>query len=157
MHKLHPSVKSVWMIRSALFWGICLLIALAWSIYQVIPWPGQVPTRVTLILGTIVALGILWAGVYPIVRYRFWRYELRAEDLRLIRGIWRRVDTIVPLRRIQHLDISQDVFERNFDLGSLVVHTAGTRSSSVTLPGLQHEEAARLRDELKQFIIEPAV
>lgn len=157
MQKLHPSVKSVWMIRSALFWSMWLLAALAWTIFEIIPWPGEIPMRVLLTLSGIVTLGVLRAGIYPLLRYRFWRYELRDEDLRLVRGIWRRVDTIVPLRRIQHLDVSQDVIERNFDLGSLIVHTAGTRSSSVTLPGLMHSEAEQLRDELKQFVSEPAV
>lgn len=157
MQKLHPAIRYVWMIRSALFWSILLLIALAWGVIEIIPWAGQIPTRVLVALVVILMLGVLRAGVYPLMRYRFWRYELRSEDLRLVRGIWRRVDTIVPLRRIQHLDVTQDIIERNYELGSLVVHTAGTRSSSVTLPGLLHEEAARLRDELKQFIIEPAV
>ena len=157
MNKLDPAIKSVWTIRSALFWGVALLVALGWGIFQIIPWPGRIPVMLILVVGGIVTLGILRAVIWPQLRYRFWRYELRDEELRLVRGIWRRVDTIVPLRRIQHLDVSQDVFERNFELGSLVVHTAGTRSSSVTLPGLQHAEAARLRDELKQFINEPAI
>ena len=157
MQSLDPSVKSVWMIRSTLFWSICFLAALAWAIFQLIPWSGQIPFRVLAVTGSIVVMWILRALLLPRLRYRFWRYELREEELRLVRGIWRRVDTIVPLRRIQHLDVSQDIIERNFDLGSLIVHTAGTRSSSVTLPGLQHSEAARLRDELRQFIKEPAV
>ena len=128
-----------------------------WGLIEVFSGSIQIPTRVLIVLGVIITLGVLRAGIYPLLRYRFWRYELRDEDLRLVRGIWRRVDTIVPLRRIQHLDVAQDILERNFDLGSLVVHTAGTRSSSVTLPGLLHTEASRLRDELKQFIREPAV
>jgi membrane protein YdbS with pleckstrin-like domain len=67
------------------------------------------------------------------------------------------VRTVVPLRRIQHLDVSQDIIEREFDLGKLIVHTAGTRSSDVVLPGLDFEEAERLRDELKNFILEDTI
>lgn len=95
--------------------------------------------------------------VLPLLRYRFWRYGLRTEELYLERGILNRVRTIVPLRRIQHLDVSQDVLEREFDLGKLIVHTAGSRSSEVVLPGLNYEEAQALRDTLKNYILEDAV
>jgi uncharacterized protein len=63
----------------------------------------------------------------------------------------------VPLRRIQHLDVSQDILEREFGLGKLIVHTAGLRSSDVVLPGLQHEVAERLREEMKHYILEDAL
>jgi hypothetical protein len=64
------------------------------------------------------------------------------------------VRTIVPLRRIQHLDVSQDVLEREFSLGRLVVHTAGSRSSDVVIPGLKLEMAERMRDEVKRYILD---
>lgn len=99
---------------------------------------------------TIVVLCV----VFPRLWYRFWRYSLRGEELYLVRGIFNRVSTVVPLRRIQHLDVSQDIIEREFDLGKLIVHTAGTKSSDVVLPGLAFAEAERLRDELKHFILE---
>jgi uncharacterized protein len=74
-----------------------------------------------------------------------------------VRGVFNRVFTIVPLRRIQHLDVSQDIFEREYDLGKLIIHTAGTRSSEVILPGLAIEEAERLRDEMKKVITDEAL
>ncbi len=109
------------------------------------------------ISGTTVLIGGLLATLLPVLRHRFWRYELRTEELALTRGIWNRVHTVVPLRRIQHLDVSQDVIERNFSLGRLIVHTAGTQGSSVVVPGLEFEEAERLRSEVKHAINEYAV
>jgi len=63
----------------------------------------------------------------------------------------------VPLRRIQHLDVSQDVLEREFDLGKLIVHTAGTRSADVVVPGLAYAEAEQFRDDLRNYITEDAL
>jgi membrane protein YdbS with pleckstrin-like domain len=112
------------------------------------PLPTGVPTAIP------AALGLAYAFFIPGLRFRFWRFALREEELLIERGILTRVRTVVPLRRIQHLDVSQDIFEREYELGRLIVHTAGTRSSDVVLPGLAIEEAEHLRDTIKHYVLE---
>ncbi|MCY4171520.1 MAG: PH domain-containing protein [Bacteroidetes bacterium] len=102
--------------------------------------------------GILLVLSLSWILVIPRLRYHYWRYELRDKDLCAIRGIYNRVHTIVPLRRIQHLDVEQDLIEENFNIARLVVHTAGTRSTDVVVPGLPYDEAVRLRDTVREFI-----
>lgn len=155
MRPLDPAIKTVWTIKLAATWGLLVLGALTYDIIKLFDADRFVPLGV--VTGGMLLLGILLTLALPRLRYRFWQFDLRPEELYLERGIWNRVRTIVPLRRIQHLDVSQDVLERNFDLGKLIVHTAGTRSSDVVLPGLQYEEAERLRDTLKLYITEDAV
>lgn len=110
--------------------------------------PLGVPTLLALLFGSLYALGIPW------LRYRFWRFALRNEELLLEHGIWNRIRTVVPLRRIQHIDVSQNLIEREFGVGKLIVHTAGTRANTVVVPGLRLEEAERLRDRIKHFVLE---
>ena len=153
MRPLDPDIKKVWMIKMGLGWAVLVLAALTYDILQIFSDP-LMPFGLT---GSVLAFGVVLALVLPRLRYRFWRFDLRPEELYLERGVWNRVRTIVPLRRIQHLDVSQDVLERNYGLGKLIVHTAGTRSSDVVLPGLRYEEAERLRDEVKHYITEDAV
>ena len=155
MHPLDPAIKTVWTIKLALGWAVLVLAALTYDVLQFFEPDRWAPFGV--LTGLVLALGVALALVLPRLRYRFWRFDLRPEELYLERGVWNRVRTIVPLRRIQHLDVSQDVLERNYGLGKLIVHTAGTRSSDVVLPGLQYEEAERLRDEVKHYITEDAV
>jgi uncharacterized protein len=64
------------------------------------------------------------------------------------------VRPVVPLRRIQHIDVSQNLIEREFELGKLIVHTAGTRGNTVIVPGLRIDEAERLRDRIKHYVLE---
>ncbi len=155
MRSLDPSVKKVWTIKLAATWAALAFGAFVYDVFQLFDADALLP------FGLLPALVLLLGGaltlVVPRLRYRFWRFDLRAEELYLERGIWNRVRTVVPLRRIQHLDVSQDVIERNFDLGRLVVHTAGARSSDVVLPGLHIDEAERLRDQVKHYITEDAV
>jgi membrane protein YdbS with pleckstrin-like domain len=155
MHPLDSAVKTVWTIKLAAVWAVLVLGVLVYDVVQLFDPSRAFPFG--LLPGLVVVVGLAITLAMPRLRYRFWRYDLRAEELYLERGIWNRVRTIVPLRRIQHLDVSQDVLERSFDLGKLIVHTAGTRSSDVVLPGLRYEEAERLRDELKHYITEDAV
>ncbi len=150
MELLDPLVRRVWMIKGMLGWAILLP---ACAIADVTLFFSENDSFLPgLWTGLLVLISTLWIFIIPPLRYRFWRYELREEELYAVRGIWNRVQTTVPLRRIQHLDVAQDLIESNYDLARLVVHTAGTRSTDVIVPGLPYEEAVRLRDTVRDFI-----
>lgn len=153
---LSRSVTKVWTIKSALAAGFVTLAALVFDVVEIFS-GGISFAPFGLITGVVLIVGLLLAYVVPRLRYKYWRYRLHDEELFVQRGIFNRVHTIVPLRRIQHLDVSQDIIEREFELGKLIVHTAGTRSSDVIVPGLEIGEANRLRDQMKNYILEDAV
>jgi len=150
MELLDPAVKRVWMVKGLLGWGIFLLVSVMIDIILFFSNNNLFFSGLWTSLCAILCL--LWILIIPRLRYHFWRYDLRDDDLYAIRGIYNRVQTIVPLRRIQHLDVEQDLIEENFDVARLVVHTAGTRSTDVVIPGLSYDEAVRLRDTVRDFI-----
>jgi uncharacterized protein len=156
MKPLHPAVRTVWTLQYVI-WTITIVSFV--FVYDLLRFLGG---RTDLIppggLTFLVLIGGIAACVLlPRLRYRFWRYDLRPDELYLERGILNRIRTIVPLRRIQHLDVSQNVIEREFELGKLIVHTAGARNTDVVLPGLLMEDAEHLRDQLKHYILDDAV
>lgn len=157
MQRLEPEVRTIWMLKL----GAGLLVLLgAVFFYEIVQWLGAegraAPWRFWL-TGGLGGMSVVAVIAIPRLRYRYWRYALRAEELYLERGVLNRVRTVVPLRRIQHLDVSQDLFEREFDLGTLVVHTAGGRSSNVAVPGLRYETAERMRDDVKRYVLDEVV
>lgn len=144
------------MIKYAILTTVVALGVGAYEITQIFSsadrfFPVGTYTAVVLVLGALVTIAI------PLLRYKYWWFTLMDEELFLERGILNRVRTVVPLRRIQHLDVSQDVLEREFDLGKLIVHTAGTRSADVVVPGLDYAEAEQFRDDLRNYITEDAL
>ncbi|MEF8795121.1 MAG: PH domain-containing protein [Salinivenus sp.] len=149
---LDDSVRSIWTIKLA---GLVLALFLPALFYDLThlfsadPW---LPFGA--ISGTVLGLGVIYCLVWPRLRYRAWGFALRPEELYMEHGVLNHVRTVVPLRRIQHVDVSQDLIEREYALGRLVVHTAGSRSSDVVIPGLPLPEAERIRDEIKRFILE---
>lgn len=152
---LDSSIVKVWRLKTGLFLGVLAIGVLIWDILNAFQPDRWMPFGVWSMLAVAVAGSM--AFWIPPLRYRYWGYELRDEELLLVRGIFNRTHTIIPLRRIQHLDVSQDIFEREFDVAKLIVHTAGTRSSDVILPGLHQDVAEELRDEMKQFITDQAL
>ena len=154
MQKLDPAVKKVWRIKAGLVWAMMVIGVVFLDIGMNLG-SGGLPFGLLSLCAAVI--GSIWTAIMPSLRYRFWTFVLRSDDLYVERGIWNRVYTVVPLRRIQHIDVSQDLIERNFELGRLIVHTAGHRSSQVVVPGLPYSDAERLRGELKRAIVEDAV
>jgi hypothetical protein len=68
--------------------------------------------------------------------------------LRVRRGWLWRTELLVPRSRVQHLDIERGPIERRFNLATLVVHTAGTRTQALRQAGLAEPDAVALRNAL---------
>ncbi|MDH3627751.1 MAG: PH domain-containing protein [Acidobacteriota bacterium] len=94
---------------------------------------------------------VVWTWLWPPLQYRHTRYRMDQEGIWIIRGVWFRGETSIPITRIQHIDVTQGPIERAFGLGTLIIYTAGTQHASESLAGLSHEEATRLRDTLIAF------
>ncbi|MGY1519217.1 PH domain-containing protein [Luteimonas sp. A482] len=100
------------------------------------------------LLVVLPALGA-WMGLR---RHACTRWRLDGDGYALRRGrLWRQ-ETFVPRSRVQHLDIQHGPIERHFKLSTLVIHTAGSRNNSVATPGLDAQDAERLRDHLARWI-----
>lgn len=86
--------------------------------------------------------------VLPPLHYRHTFYRVDALGIEIRRGAWWRVVINVPRSRVQHIDVSQGPLERRYGLGTLVVYTAGTDHAKVSLAGLEHGRALRIREHL---------
>ncbi|ALN93863.1 PH domain-containing protein [Lysobacter gummosus] len=96
--------------------------------------------------GALFGAGVgMWIGFR---RYRNTLWRLDEHGFAVRRGVaWRR-ETLVPLARVQHLDLKHGPLQRMRGLATLVVHTAGTRHSAVAIDHLDADDAQRLRERL---------
>ena len=150
MHDLAPEAVTVWRIKGGLWTAGLTLLVILYDVIELFSGGGFLPfgylTAAIALLGTLLTIGI------PRLVYRHWSYALLDDELHARHGIFTRVYTIVPLHRIQHMDTSQDIIEREYKLAKLIVHTAGTRNSEVVVPGLAQENAEQMRDRLKAYV-----
>lgn len=100
-----------------------------------------------------VAKGYWW----PKINYRHARYLVDDDGLRVRNGVLTRTVTSVPRSRVQHVDLAQNVWDRRFGLATLVVHTAASGISAVTLQGISRETAEHIRDFLMPQAADDAV
>ena len=103
---------------------------------------GVLPVLVILALAGVVV------GVVPGLRWRRWRYEIRADEVDLQRGIFWISRTLVPLARIQHVDTRQGPLQRRFGLSTVVFHTAAGPNH---IPELSTPVAAEARDRIAEL------
>ena len=144
---LDPRAKTLWRITGAL--GALPLLAVgafvSSSLLRVVEAPlllGVLPFLAALVL--FVAL----AGVLPGLRWRRWRYEIRAEEVDLQRGIFWVSRTLVPLARIQHVDTQSGPLQRRFGLATVVFYTAAGANQ---IPELAAPVAAEVRDRISEL------
>ena len=102
--------------------------------------PYFFPLYSLLVIGVYGALGLFF-NVQPYGRLL---YGLTDRLLQVVRGWLFHTDTIVPFVRVQHLDVTRGPLDKMFGTASLVIHTAGTHNSTVTLPaGASNSASAR--------------
>jgi uncharacterized protein len=101
------------------------------------------------LLPLVVAAGALVAiFVLPGVRYRRWRYEVRDEEIDIQHGTFVVKRTLVPIRRVQHVETETGPLQDLFDLASVAFHTA---AGETEIPALGLGEAARVRARIAEL------
>ncbi|WP_231427397.1 PH domain-containing protein [Pedobacter sp. Leaf250] len=75
-------------------------------------------------------------------------YAIRTKDVIYKSGIIAESTTIVPLNRIQHIELNEGFFSRMFKLGSLQIFTAGGQTGHIHIAGIPIDEAKSIRDLL---------
>ncbi|GAB3273114.1 PH domain-containing protein [Kineosporia babensis] len=76
-----------------------------------------------------------------------WGYAERADDLMIRHGVMFRALVVVPYGRMQFVDVQAGPIDRLFDVAHVQLHTASA-GTDARIPGLNAQEAARLRDRL---------
>lgn len=84
---------------------------------------------------------------FSIGKYVSFRYRRIGDELILDSGVIQRQRRIIPLARVQNIDVRQNLLERIFDVAELRVETAGGTRTEAVLAVLSRSEADSLRAE----------
>jgi membrane protein YdbS with pleckstrin-like domain len=145
--RLDSRVVNLWRVSWLIGFGVLLLSLLIPVVSVGVAEPRALAWLASAWLAT--AAAAVWFGLwYPPRLYRSWGYRIDAKVLETRSGRLFQRARLLPLSRLQHVDIERGPLERMFGLAALVLHTAGTHSANVRIPGLEAAEAMRLRDRL---------
>ncbi|HEU4472229.1 MAG TPA: PH domain-containing protein [Flavisolibacter sp.] len=101
-----------------------------------------------IVLGSFLLIVSTWL-LFIEKSFPYSAYAIREKDVAYRRGWVQRSLKICPFNRIQNCSVQAGPVERRFRLASLIVYTAGADGADLRIPGLEQEEADRLR----QFIL----
>jgi membrane protein YdbS with pleckstrin-like domain len=108
-----------------------------WAV-RVVRWAGP---------AVVVLYGVLSIGIRPRLRYRVHRWEVTAEAVYTLTGWLTRTWTLVPIARIQTVDVTRGVLQQVFGLASVAVLTASSQGT-VRVPHLEAEVARQVAEDL---------
>ncbi|HSP91720.1 MAG TPA: PH domain-containing protein [Vicinamibacterales bacterium] len=150
-YQLDPRVIRLHQVTGA----ILLVVTAFWSFAGLIigmlvgdSLTGAVRIGLLLLWAILVGLGAWHAVRWPARTYAHTFYRVDEQGIEIRRGVYWRVVINVPKSRVQHIDVTQGPIDRRFELGTLVVHTAGTDHAKVALDGLEHGRALAIREHL---------
>lgn len=143
MRSLERKIKYLWT-------GISVFIGLIFG--SIISGILYVITNSVLAFAALPVLALL-LGYYSILRYRNWGFELKEDHLYIEHGVLKKVYSMVPYVRVQHIDTNRGPVERVLGVSTLRVYTAGSKGADIKIPGLDREEAAELQKKLRDSAI----
>lgn len=85
---------------------------------------------------------ICFVYAFPKIRWHHWRYEVREEEIELKYGLFVIERVLVPMIRVQHVNMTQGPILKKYHLAEISISTAATVHK---IPALTEEEAEELR------------
>lgn len=147
LQRLEPRVVVYWLVTGLFSTAVLagLAVGLLWFARDH-DWKHQGLWRTGAI--GLVGLQLLWSLLAPGLAYARWRFRVGSDLLLMRYGIFFHEERLVPVRRMQHVDLTRGPIERLFGLATLVVFTAGNEGSAFRVPGLTAATAQALRDRI---------
>ncbi|MDW3220035.1 MAG: PH domain-containing protein [Acidimicrobiales bacterium] len=138
---LPPTIRTVWRIGAAAFFGVVAVGAVVGGLVTDLP---------MLTIGGASGAVLLFALRWWVIdrQYANWRWGVDERWVEQRSGVIVRRVQVVPRSRIQTLTTRTGPIDRWLGLSSIVVHTAGTHAPNLTIPHLDGTTADRLRTEL---------
>ncbi len=145
--KLDPRVIPIWRITALIRNGILLVAGIVGGtllhFYQGLSLLIVVPVWLLLIL-----LLVLETGYLPRKRYEATSYRIGNEVFEFCSGLVWKTSVMIPISRIQHIDLLRGPLERHHGLATLSVHTAGTSNAFQRVSGLEASTAIAVRERI---------
>lgn len=146
MQRMHPKAVKLSMITSLLFHAVVfviVLVLLAVAQFKDWPvWPFAVAEAV------IVISGFIFTGIIPRLQFIRFAYFTDQEEIRICKGLWWISDIIIPMVKVQHVELESGPLMRRSELAHVTVVTAATRHR---IYGLERADAEAVQRRIAEW------
>ncbi|MGC5775378.1 PH domain-containing protein [Paenibacillus pabuli] len=140
LRRLHPKVKKATALTALMVNGLLILLAIIYLIVAWVQdwvlWPGWIS------LGLFILSLIWYAGVLPGLRHRHFSFRVAEDELEIHSGWLWHTDTIVPMTRVQQVELESGPLLRKYGLAKVSIVTA---AATLHIAGLERDEAEKLK------------
>ena len=146
MYQIPLKGKKVWRIYGVFNTLIFLAIGIGISLLTYfLKWPKFI---YFIVVPLIIIIAILYIWLFPNIRWKKWRYEVREQEIEIQSGLFIVRRTLIPMVRVQHVDTSQGPILKKYNLANISISTAATVH---TIPFLDSIEADQLRSRISEL------
>lgn len=145
--RISERAVSVWRIYALIRFTIFLLVYII-VCFLLMKFDGPkwfVFLLAVLFLADLFLFVLLW----PRWRWQRWRYDVREQEIEIEHGVWIIKRTLIPMSRVQHVDLKQGPLLKKYKLASITIFTAATVHE---IPALDEQEAEKLRHVISAFV-----
>ncbi|MGM1049331.1 MAG: PH domain-containing protein [Bacillota bacterium] len=146
MHRCHPDSIKAERIAGFLFNAVLIAISIAYIIIASLKDWTLIPGWIA--IGLFIFTLVWYTWVTPVLSYRTFGFKVSEEELELRSGwIWL-TDTIVPMTRVQHVELERGPLLRKYGLAEVKVVTA---AKTHVIMALESDEAERLKQQIGEL------
>ncbi len=149
MERLHP-LSAVIRVLSYGVNGFLIPTFLAFVGGNFLPDLIGVQVPATDLLVVLAPLGLAIGGTYGYLTYRRFSYELTPDTFDVAQGVIGRTEREIPIRRIQNVDVQQNVLHQLFDVAVVRIETAGGGATEATLSVVDIDEARAIQRGIRE-------
>ena len=142
---LSRSAIRLWITEGVI--GTLIWVALVVAFLVFVPDGGPVPVLRWVLPALVAVDAVVTIGIRPWFRYRVHRWEVTGEAVYTLTGWLTRTWTLVPISRIQTVDVTRGVLQQLFGLATVAVLTASSQGT-VRVLHLEADVAQRVADDL---------
>ena len=144
--KLPIASKAVWRIYSAIQISILLIVYVV-AVY--FTWKYELPIYVFVLSAILLIIySVIIYFVVPNIRWEILSYEVREHEIEIQTGLFIIKRSIIPIIRVQHVDVNSGPITKRKSLASIDITTAATMH---TIPLLTEQESDRLRLKISEL------
>ncbi|MBA3524207.1 MAG: PH domain-containing protein [Geodermatophilaceae bacterium] len=137
----------MWALEGLVTAALLLAAALAAVLLSPGDLPGPLRFGVSALPWLVGVYAVVAVGIRPQLRYRVHRWEVTGDAVHTRTGWLTQEWTIIPIARIQTVDIHRGALQRLFGLASVTVLTASSKGT-VAIVHLEADVAQRLAPDL---------
>jgi membrane protein YdbS with pleckstrin-like domain len=145
--QLPRSAIGLWVTQGVIGALVLVIAATMFTVFVPARAGGAVPVLRWVVPIVAALYAVVVIGIRPWVRFRVHRWEVTDEAVYTLTGWLTRTWTLVPISRIQTVDVTRGVLQQLFGLSTVAVLTASSQGT-VQVPHLEEDVARRVAEDL---------